>query len=43
MDGIPTLHLWDLIIDVMHLHSKQKQKDKQARCESIRDTIEFSG
>ena len=31
MDGIPALDLWDLTIDVMHVNSNQKQKDKQAR------------
>ena len=31
MDGIPALDLWNLIIDVMHSNSNQKQKDKQAR------------
>ena len=31
MDGVPALDLWDLIIDVMHSNSNQKQKDKQAR------------
>ena len=28
LDGIPALDLWDLIIDVMHSNSNQKQKDK---------------
>ena len=31
MDAVPALDLWDLIIDVMHSNSNQKQKDKRAR------------
>ena len=31
MDDIPALDLWQLIIDVLHSSSNQKQKDKQAR------------
>ena len=31
MDGIPALDLWDLVIDVFHSNSMQKQKFKQAR------------
>ena len=31
MDGIPALDLWDLMIDVLHSNSNQKQKFKKER------------
>ena len=31
MDGIPTLDLWDLVIDVLHSNPNQKEKSKKER------------
>ena len=39
MDAIPTLDLWDLIIDVMHSKSNQKQNDKQARGDPLHGKV----